>query len=103
MGKPKQHAFEVLCTRLGAEHRRTKVRHAWTNGKAERFIQTLKDALEGMLRRKHYESIAELQADLDRWLEWYNTERPHQGRYNRGRPPVQVIREFLAQQDSKAA
>lgn len=52
------HAFEALCARLGAEHRRTKVRHAWTNGKAERFVQTLKDALEGMLRKKHYGTIA---------------------------------------------
>ncbi len=101
-GKP-THAFEALCARLGAEHRRTKVRHAWTNGKAERFIQILKDALEGMLRRKHYGSIAELQADLDRWLEWYNAERPHQGRYNRGRSPVRVIREFQVQQETKAA
>lgn len=40
VGKP-THAFEALCARLGAEHRRTKVRHAWTNGKAERFVQTL--------------------------------------------------------------
>lgn len=40
-----------------------------------------------MLRKKHYRSIEELQADLDRWLAWYNTERPHQGRHNRGRPP----------------
>ncbi len=101
-GKP-THAFEALCTDLGIEHRYTKVRHAWTNGKAERFIQTLKDALEGLLREKHYRTIEELQVDLDRWLVWYNTERPHQGRYNRGRPPLQVIREFQAQQDSKAA
>lgn len=97
------HPFEALCRRLGIEHRYTKVRHAWTNGKAERFIQTVKEALEGMLRAKRYGSIGELQADLDEWLEWYNRRRPHQGRYNRGRPPLQVIREFQAQQESKAA
>ncbi len=97
------HPFEALCRRLGIEHRYTKVRHAWTNGKAERFIQTLKDALEGLLRQKHYRTIEELQADLDEWLGWYNTERPHQGRYNRGCPPLQVIREFQSQQESKAA
>jgi len=102
-GKPK-HAFEALCARLGAKHRYTKVRHAWTNGKAERFIQTLKDALEGLLRQKHYQTIAELQADLDQWLVWYNTKRPHQGRYNRGRPPLQVIREIRnSRQDLKVA
>ena len=98
------HPFEALCRRLGIEHRYTKVRHAWTNGKAERFIQTLKHALEGLLRQKHYRTIEELQADLDEWLGWYNTERPHQGRYNRGRPPLQVIRESRnSRQDLKAA
>jgi transposase InsO family protein len=101
-GRP-SHPFEAFCRRLGAQHRYTKVRHAWTNGKAERFIQTLKDALEGLLRQKYYQTIEDLQADLDQWLVWYNTERPHQGRYNRGRPPLQVIREFQAQQESKAA
>ncbi|MCL6451166.1 MAG: integrase core domain-containing protein [Acetobacteraceae bacterium] len=102
VGKPTR-AFEALCGRLGAEHRRTKMRHVWTNRKAERFIQTLKDALEGMLRKKLYGSIAQLLADLDRWLDWYNTERPHQGRFNRGQPPVKVVRAFQLRQETKAA
>lgn len=66
-------------------------------------MQTLKDALEGMLRKKRYGTIAELQADLDRWLAWYNIQRPHRGRHNRGRPPLQVIREFRTRQQLKAA
>mgnify|MGYP001349951108 CR=1 FL=1 len=89
-GKP-DHVFEETCRELGAEHRYTKVRHAWTNGKAERFVQTVKDALEGLLRRKIYRSIDELQDDLDAWIEYYNWERPHQGRYNEGRPPGTVL------------
>lgn len=102
VGKP-THAFKALCARLGAKHRQTRVRHVWTNGKAERFVQTLKDALEGMLRKKHYGTVAELQADLDRWLAWYNIQRPHRDRHNRGRSPLQVIREFRIQQVLKAA
>jgi len=101
-GRP-SHPFEALCARLGIEHRTTRVRHAWTNGKAERFIQTVKDALEEMLRRQFYRSIAELQADVDAWLAEYNARRPHQGRYNRGRPPLQVIRDFLAQREELTA
>lgn len=42
-------------------------------------------------------------ADLDRWLAWYNHDRPHQGRYNRGRPPLSVIRDFQPRQEIKAA
>lgn len=93
-GRP-PHPFEALCARLGTEHCHTKVRHAWTNGKAERFVQTVKDLLEELLRCKSCRIIAELQADLDEKIAWYNTCRPHQGLNNHGRPPVQVIREFL--------
>jgi transposase InsO family protein len=57
-------------------------------------VQTVKDLLEELLRRKFYRTIAELQADLDEQIAWYNTCRPHQGLHNHGRPPVQVIREF---------
>jgi hypothetical protein len=31
-------------------------------------------------RKKLYGSVAELQADLDQWLEEFNRSRPHQGR-----------------------
>lgn len=101
-GRP-SHPFEALCSRQGAEHRTTKVRHAWTNGRVERFIQTVKDALEEMLRRKFYRTIEELQADLDSWPAKYNARRAHQGRYNGGRPALQVIRDFLAQREGAAA
>lgn len=87
--------FEALCVRLDTQHRHTKVRHAFANGKADRFVQTVKDLLEELLRRKFYRSISELQADLDEKIAWYNTGRPHQALHNHGRPPVQVIREFL--------
>lgn len=29
-----------------------------------------------------------------RVIDWYSIQRPHRGRHNRGRPPLQVIREF---------
>jgi hypothetical protein len=48
-------------------------------GKAERLVQALKGALVGMLRKKHYGTIAELQANLDRWLAWDNIQRPPPG------------------------
>lgn len=34
-----------------------------------------------------------LQADLDEWLEYYNTERTHQGKMCCGRTPMQTLLE----------
>ncbi|MGI8737856.1 MAG: integrase core domain-containing protein, partial [Candidatus Eremiobacter antarcticus] len=38
-----------------------------------------------------YASLDELQADLDAWLESYNNERPHQGRWCYGKTPMQTF------------
>ena len=32
--------------------------------------------------KKFYESVEALQADLDEWLRWYNSEHPHRGYRN---------------------
>ena len=45
-----------------------------TNGKAERFIQTL---LREWAYALPYRSSATRAADLPRWLRHYNLERPH--------------------------
>lgn len=52
-----------------------------SNGFIERPHRTLLDEhfrLKG--REKFYESVAEMQADLEAYLVIYNTKRPHQGR-----------------------
>ena len=36
-------------------------------------------------------SIADLQVDLDRWVQSYNEERPHQGRWCFGKTPMQTF------------
>ncbi len=36
-----------------------------------------------------------LRADLDRWLLFYNTERPHQDYRNPGRRPIHTINLFV--------
>ena len=41
-------------------------------------------------RRTWFETIDEMQAVLDTWLEGYNQRRPHQGRGMNGRTPAQV-------------
>lgn len=37
------------------------------------------------------DTLEELQAALDDWLNYYNTERPHQGYRNMGRRPRELI------------
>ena len=42
-------------------------------------------------RKKIYETLDQLQIDLDAWMEFYNTERPHSGRYCFGKTPMQTF------------
>jgi hypothetical protein len=46
-------------------------------------------------RKKIYNSIEELQVDVDLWIEYYNKERPHSGKYCLGRTPWQTWKESL--------
>lgn len=67
------HHYGAACYFLGIKHKTTKVKHPWTNGYAERFIQTLyQEFFQVALRRKKYTSIEELQTDLDHYLFFYN-------------------------------
>ncbi len=47
-------------------------------------------------RKTFYESVAQLQADLDQYLEFYNRERPHQGYRTQGRTPYQAFTDGIA-------
>lgn len=61
--------------RLGIHVSHGRPFHPQTRGKDERFHRSLK--LE-VLRDGHWQSLDELQQDLDRWQRVYNWERPHQ-------------------------
>jgi len=75
--------FRKACRILGLRHIRTKPYTPRTNGKAERFIQT-------MLREWAYaipfRSADSRASDLPRWLAWYNHQRPHAALG--GNPPI---------------
>lgn len=61
---------------LKSEHILAAARHPQTVGKLERFHRSLKK--EG-LDPKGYADVKSLQEALDRYLAYYNHERPHQG------------------------
>ena len=49
--------------------------------------------MRGFLRI--YRTIEELQADLDLWIDDYNRNRPHQGRWCFGKTPMQTFLDSL--------
>lgn len=66
--------FRLACRQLRLRHLRTQPRRPQTNGKAERFIQTL--MREWAYARRYPNSAARTKC-LPRWLRFYNEERPH--------------------------
>jgi transposase InsO family protein len=70
----RSHAHRAACRLLGVRHSRIKPRRPRTNGKAERFIQTL---LNGWAYTRLYESSTERARQLPVWLNHYNYRRPH--------------------------
>jgi transposase InsO family protein len=91
-GRPMIHLYEIFLDFNDIEHRNTKVANPKTNGFVERFNRTLLDEFfRTCFRKKLYESVQALQADLDDWLHEYNYERPHRGYRNMGRRPFETI------------
>jgi transposase InsO family protein len=74
--------FRARCERLGIEHRRTRPYRPQTNGKAERFIQTL---LREWAYVRPYPSSKRRTATLPAFVSRYNRRRPHGSL--RGLPP----------------
>jgi transposase InsO family protein len=68
------HAHQLACRRLGIRHIRTRPYRPRTNGKAERFIQTL---TRRWAHGRSYNSSSERTAALTNWLDHYNFKRPH--------------------------
>ncbi len=69
-------AFANACKQLGLKHIRTKPYTPRTNGKAERFIQTV---LREWAYAQAYQSSDQRAEHLNRWQHIYNWHRPHGG------------------------
>lgn len=96
-GKEFKGAFAAGCARLGIRLTRTKPRHAWTNGFVERLQKTiLHEHWRIAFRRQYFTSQRALQGSLDRFLQFYNQERPHRGYRLRGRTPATVFKGAVA-------
>ena len=95
-GKKQQHEFQLYMALEDIDHTKTKAKSPQTNGICERFHKTiLQEFYQIAFRKKIYETIEALQADLDQWIEHYNKERPHSGRYCYGKTPMQTFFDSL--------
>lgn len=88
-GARERHEYQLYLAVEDIDHTRTRVKRPQSNGICERFHKTVKDEFYSIaFRKKLYTSLEELQADLDAWLHYFNTERPHSGRYCYGKTPM---------------
>lgn len=92
LGSLQHHEYELYLALENIDHTKTKARSPQTNGIPERFHKTIGDEFYAVtFRKKIYTSLDQLQADVDEWLEQYNRERTHTGKYCFGRTPLQTF------------
>ncbi len=84
----RSNVFKAALARLRLGHSRTKPYTPRTNGKAERFIQTM---LREWAYARPYASSARRRVVLAPWLRKYNERRPHGG--IGGAPPITRLKE----------
>jgi transposase InsO family protein len=93
-GSREHHEYELYLALEDIDHSRTKAKHPQTNGICERFHRTIQDEFYAVaFRKKIYTTLEELQIDLDAWIEDYNNNRTHTGKYCYGRTPMQTFAE----------
>jgi transposase InsO family protein len=84
-GRGGRNHLETLLVDLEIEQKHSRPNHPTTCGKVERFQQTTQRWLAA---RDPADTIDELQAQLDTWVNLYNHQRPHSSL--RRRPPAVV-------------
>jgi transposase InsO family protein len=95
-GKPEHHEYELYLQIEGIEHSKTQVRHPQSNGICERLHRTMQEEFYAVaFRKKLYGNLVDLQNDLDDWMNYYNNERSHSGRYCFGKTPMQTFKESI--------
>lgn len=82
----RNHPFERMLMETGIKRRYIQPYRPQTNGKVERFWRTLK---EDLIEETDFDSLAELEDELLKYLIYYNWERPHQG--INGKKPIDMV------------
>lgn len=93
-GNLEHHEYELFLALEDIDHTKTKAKSPQTNGICERFHRTMLDEFYRVaFRKKLYPSLEELQQDADEWIEYYNRERTHSGKYCYGKTPWETLLE----------
>ena len=101
-GNRERHEYQLYLAIEDIDHSKTKARSPQTNGICERFHKTIQDEFYAVaFRKKIYHSLEEIQEDADRWIEEYNTERTHSGKYCFGKTPYQTFLDSKKLADDK--
>jgi transposase InsO family protein len=82
-GRGGRNGLENELRRLGVTQKNGRPNHPQTQGKIERFQQTLQKWLRAQTPAV---TLADLQADLDTFTDLYNTRRPHRALEHRATP-----------------
>ena len=70
----------------------------------KRQHQTLKNEFFAkVFREKIYESVEQLQVDLDAFIVFYNERRTHSGYRTKGRTPMQTLKDIVKQPKQEKA
>ncbi|MDP8959911.1 MAG: DDE-type integrase/transposase/recombinase [Actinomycetota bacterium] len=84
--------FQTALGRLGARQVFIRAGRPQTNGCVERVQGTiLEECWKPAFARYLIPKITGLRLDLERYLDYYNTDRAHNGRWTNGRTPEQVL------------
>jgi hypothetical protein len=95
-GLADHHEYELYLKIENIDHSKTKARRPQSNGICERFHRTIQNEFYAVaFRKKFYTSIEEMQKDLDQWMDDYNNNRSHQGKYCFGKTPMQTFLDTL--------
>jgi transposase InsO family protein len=90
-GNPKHHPFMLTCHLSDISQKFTQVARPQTNGKAERVIRTLKEQWHSI---NQFSNRKERQLSLNRFINYYNTVKPHAG-INKVTPLEKLINYFF--------
>lgn len=95
-GNREHHEYQLYLAIEDIDHTKTKARSPQTNGICERFHRTMQEEFFWTaFRKKIYQSVDELQKDLDQWIEFYNNQRPHSGKFCYGKTPMQTFKDSI--------
>ena len=95
-GNRENHEYELYLAVEDIDHSKIKAKSPQTNSICERFNRTVQNEFYAIaFRKKIYTTIEQLQTDLDTWMNSYNTERTHSGKYCCGKTPMQTFIEGI--------